>query len=308
MQSGNPSLPGRALPAASAILAIALALSLGACGSEADRLPAPSPSITDAASEPLSAAAIRQGAPLHATGNSALDRYNHTDRLRPLIADLEYLSSSGDDNASLALSRVYSECSGAIDATLLSAAEIPRERLSALARSSGWLKQRCDGVALTAPEAIARQRHYRDLAAEQGSLVAQIEKTVLSGALVLPDRNFSVEDHRTLVDAVLMQDDGEAYVALAGLMGDTAASRTRQMQPFKVGTQVDEVAWILAGCQKGVPCGADSALLNRMCGQAGMCGYGSVEDTYANGVLTNEEMSEARSRASTIIAMSRKMK
>lgn len=291
-----------------AVLAMVLALSLGACGSDDDRVPTPSPSVADAASQPLSAAAIQHSELLHPAGGSTLERYNHADRLRPLIADLEYRSGSGDDTASFVLSRIYSECSGSIDATLLSSAEIPRERLNALVHSSGWLKQRCDGVAATALEAIERQRRYRDLAAEQGSLVAQIEKTVLSGALVLPDRSFSVEDHRTLVEAVLMQDDGEAYIALAGLMGDTAADRTRQMQPFRAGSQVDEVAWILVGCQKGVPCGADSALLNRMCGQAGMCGYGSVEDTYANGVLNNEEMNEARTRASTIIAMSRKMK
>ncbi|WP_251278939.1 hypothetical protein, partial [Enterobacter hormaechei] len=61
-------------------------------------------------------------------------------------------------------------------------------------------------------------KRYRELAVNQGSLAAQIEQA--APGLHLADQDLSVEDHKTFVEAVLMQDDGEAYMALAATMGE----------------------------------------------------------------------------------------
>ncbi|HEL5052767.1 TPA: hypothetical protein UOA92_000532 [Stenotrophomonas maltophilia] len=232
---------------------------------------------------------------------SPMARYREAARLDLLIADLEQRSRTGDADASLALSRIYDECTMFLDPAAIATIDIPPERRAALIRSHAWLQRRCAGFSPGTVESIRNVRHYRSLAARQGSLVAQIEEQIRHAGFDLP-----VADHRTLIEAVLLQDDGEAYVALSNLMGSTAADRRQQLQAVPAGSEVAAAAWILAGCRLGVPCGIDSPLLNRLCSQAGMCGPESVEDLFTSD-LQPEDRDAAQAGADAIFALAHRI-
>lgn len=232
---------------------------------------------------------------------SPMARYREAARLDLLIADLEQRSRSGDADASLALSRIYDECMMFLDPAAIATIDIPTARRAALIRSHAWLQRRCAGVSLRILESIRNVRHYRSLAARQGSLVAQIEELI-----PLARSDLSLADHRTLIEAVLLQEDGEAYVALSNLMGSTAAGRREQLQGVPAGSEVATAAWMLAGCRLGIPCGIDSPLLNRLCGQSGMCGPESVEDLFTSD-LQPEDRDAAQAGADAIFALAHRM-
>ncbi|WP_154582908.1 hypothetical protein [Stenotrophomonas maltophilia] len=239
-----------------------------------------------------------------ATGNApaAYQKYYTARNVQPLMADLEFLSRSGDANASFVLSRIHDACAVIPDWGSLAGLDIAQEKKVALQRSTAWFKARCEGVSEDVVSGLRNLKRYRELAVNQGSLAAQIEQA--APGLHLADQDLSVEDHKTFVEAVLMQDDGEAYMALAATMGEAASHRIEALKPYKVGTAVEEAAWMLAGCRKGVPCGADSPILQRMC-RAGVCGYNSLEELYSHGMLAPEQMQQARARMEEIIALSK---
>lgn len=232
---------------------------------------------------------------------SPMARYREAARLDLLIADLEQRSRSGDADASLALSRIYDECMMFLDPAAIATIDIPPERRAALIRSHAWLQRRCAGFSPGTVESIRNVLHYRSLAARQGSLVAQIEEQIRHAGFDLP-----LADHRTLIEAVLLQGDGEAYLALSNLMGSTAAGRREQLQDVPAGSEVAAAAWMLAGCRLGVPCGIDSPLLNRLCSQAGMCGPESVEDLFTSN-LQPEDRDAAQAGADAIFALAHRM-
>ncbi|MFL4598289.1 hypothetical protein ACJ6WI_13570 [Stenotrophomonas maltophilia] len=239
-----------------------------------------------------------------ARGNTpaAYQKYYTARNVQPLLADLELLSRSGDANASFVLSRIHDDCAVIPDWGPLAGLDIAQEKKVALQRSSAWFKARCEGVSEDVVSGFRNRKRYRELAVKQGSLAAQIEQA--APGLHLADQDLSVEDHKTFVEAVLMQDDGEAYMALAAIMGEAASHRIQEMKPYKVGSPVEEAAWMLAGCRKGVPCGADSPILQRMC-RASVCGYNSLEELYSHGMLAPEQMQQARARMEEIIALSK---
>lgn len=241
--------------------------------------------------------------------STPLNRYYQADQLLPLMADLEERSRAGDADASLALSRIHDECAMAPTSVAgLFHAGVPQARIDAIERSGAWLKNRCAGMPDDTVGAIRKLLDYRALAAAQGNLAAQIEQRMHEGGAGLPlDQRLSVDDHRTIAEAVLMEGDGEAYMAMSNLMGQHVADRSEALLPFRGGTTSDEAAWMIAGCRSGVPCGRDSALLNRLCARNGGCGDGVVEVLYADGGLTPDQLALAYERADEIMADSRRL-
>lgn len=64
---------------------------------------------------------------------------------------------------------------------------------------------------------------------------------------------------------------------------------------------------MIAACDAGVPCGADSVLLHELCGTASLCGEDSVEA--ALGLkLSPEELAVARQRADALAIRSRELR
>ncbi|OCK49017.1 hypothetical protein BA766_03235 [Stenotrophomonas maltophilia] len=287
------------------LLALTLALATTACRDSTAPSEAKDAARTAKATA-ISATEIANSS-MAVSGNApaAYQKYYTARNVQPLIADLEFLSRSGDANASFVLSRIYDDCAVIPDWGSLAGLDISQEKKIAVERSTTWFKTRCEGMPKDVVSDIRNVKRYKALAVKQGNLAAQIEQA--APGLHLPDQHLSVNDHKTFVEAVLMQDDGEAYMALAATMGETASRRIEEMKPYKVGNPVEEAAWMLAGCRKGVPCDANSPIVQRMC-RAGGCGYNSLEELYSNEVLAPEQMQQARARADEIIALSRKMK
>lgn len=285
-----------------AALLVILAMTVVGWRRSADSTPSPTTGIgAEAALHGAPASVAAAGTGQARPVLSPMARYREAARLDLLIADLEQRSRSGDADASLALSRIYDECMMSLDPTALATMDIPTARRAALIRSHAWLQRRCAGFSPGIVESIRNVRHYRSLAARQGSLVAQIEEQIRHAGFDLP-----VADHRTLIEAVLLQEDGEAYVALSNLMGSTAAGRREQLQGVPAGSEVATAAWMLAGCRLGIPCGIDSPLLNRLCGQSCMCGPESVEDLFTSD-LQPEDRDAAQAGADAIFALAHRM-
>lgn len=286
-----------------------LALTLGLAASACTNDKRPSEATDAAAALQATAISATEIAGTNIEGGRSVPasyaKYYSAPQVQPLIADLEFLSKGGDADASFMLSRIYDDCAVIPDAGSLAQLDIPQARKRAIERSGAWFKRHCEGMSTDVVAAIRNVKHYQALAVKQGNLAAQIEAA--APGLHRADQNLSIDDHKTFVEAVLTQEDGEAYMALAAMMGEGASLRIEQMKPYKVGTAVEEAAWMLAGCRKGVPCDAQSPMLNRLC-RSGMCGYDSVEALYSNEVLAPEQMQRARERADEIIAQSRTMK
>lgn len=286
-----------------------MALTLGLAASACTNEKGPSEAKDPALAAPATAISATEIASTNTVGgrvaSAVYAKYYNAPQVQPLIADLEFLSKGGDADASFMLGRIYDDCAVILDSGSLAQLDIPQARKQAIERSQTWFKTRCEGMSTDVVAAIRNVKRYQALAVKQGSLAAQIEGA--APGLHRTDQHLSIDDHKTFVEAVLTQDDGEAYIALAGMMGEAASLRIEQMKPYKVGTAVEEAAWMLVGCRKGVPCDAGSPMLNRLC-RSGMCGYDSVEALYSNEVLAPEQMQQARERADQIIAQSRTMK
>ncbi|HDS1123327.1 TPA: hypothetical protein QDZ60_000588 [Stenotrophomonas maltophilia] len=286
------------------LLAPVLALALATTACTDSTAPSEAGDAARAASATVIPATGVANSGMAARGNApaAYQKYYTARNVQPLMGDLEFLSSGGDANASFVLGRIHDDCAVIPDWGSLAGLDIAQEKKIAFERSTAWFKARCEGMPEDVVSGFRNLKRYRELAVNQGSLAAQIEQA--APGLHLADQDLSVEDHKTFVEAVLMQDDGEAYMALAATMGGAASHRIQEMKPYKVGSPVEEAAWMLAGCRKGVPCGADSPILQRMC-RAGVCGYNSLEELYSHGMLAPEQMQQARARMEEIIALSK---
>ncbi|HIE4564549.1 TPA: hypothetical protein ACXNIY_002628 [Stenotrophomonas maltophilia] len=232
----------------------------------------------------------------------ALSSYVSARWLQPLIADLTQRSDAGDAEASFALSRVYSECIWFFDPSLVEPTGVPSAQRPALRRSAVWLATRCDGI--DGREAALGYARFRRVAADQGSLPAQIEE-LFNGALTPVDAT-RVDDQRTLIEAALARSDGEAYLVLSRALG-YGAERTNALAPYPTGTPADSGAWMLAACNVGVACGPSSPLLHQLCGTGLLCGADSVQEALAM-TLTVEEMVQARERANEVMELSRRIR
>ncbi|HBG89833.1 MAG TPA: hypothetical protein DDX20_06685, partial [Stenotrophomonas sp.] len=82
---------------------------------------------------------------------------------------------------------------------------------------------------------------------------------------------------RDLVERVRTSRDPEAYMALAPGMGVRAAG-DKALANMVAGEQLSEMAWRVAACQLGLPCGADSVLMNSYCANGGICSQDGTQD------------------------------
>ncbi|MDV9042482.1 hypothetical protein [Stenotrophomonas sp. RAC2] len=224
--------------------------------------------------------------------------------LLPRVHELARRSDAGDAEASYELSLIYGECISFFDPAQDEPTGMPPDRRPALYRSGAWLSQRCDGIdRQAAGDASFR---YRRRAAEQGHFAAQIIERYFGGMLQGASRP-STEEQVAIIEEALARSDGQAYLALSEGLSYDPGGVHEALAPYPAGTEVDAAAWMIAACDAGVPCGADSALLHELCGTASLCGEDSVEA--ALGLkLSPEELVVARQRADALAARSRDLR
>lgn len=191
---------------------------------------------------------------------------------------LRWQADSGNVEARWMLSRVYDYCSQyasdpggyQLDNNVLTGMGVGNATAMAAARQR--VASRCGGFVASDGLGYALVFAQRRQAAQAGNLAA--EASMLADGQPLQ----TTEDYRRdLVERVRESHDPEAYMALAPAMG-LRASGDRAMTGMIAGEALSELAWRVAACELGMPCGADSVLMNSFCANGGICSQQSNQD------------------------------
>ena len=191
---------------------------------------------------------------------------------------LRWQADSGNVEARWMLSRVYDYCSQyatdpggyQLDNSVLTG--MGERASTAMASARQRVASRCGGFVasdgLGYPLVFAQRRQ----AALGGNLAAEASM-LADGQPLQPDEDY----RRGLVERVRDSHDPEAYMALAPAMG-LRASGDRAMTGMVAGEALSELAWRVAACELGMPCGSDSVLMNSFCANGGICSQDDGQD------------------------------
>lgn len=187
-------------------------------------------------------------------------------------------ADSGNVEARWMLSRVYDYCSQyasdpggyQLDNSVLTG--MGERASTAMAAARQRVAARCGGFVasdgLGYPLVFAQRRQ----AAQGGNLAAEAS-LLADGQPLQTDEDY----RRGLVERVRDSHDPEAYMALAPAMG-LRASGDRAMTGMVAGEALSELAWRVAACELGMPCGSDSVLMNSFCANGGICSQDEGQD------------------------------
>jgi hypothetical protein len=217
--------------------------------------------------------ALPSGLPLdiRADIEGATDLFAYAQRLRAQ-------ADGGNHEARWMLSRVYDYCAQyavdpggyRLDNNVL--AGLGLSAAPAMVDARERVAQRCGGFVPGDKLGAALVLAERRKAAAQGNLAA--EAALFAEGEPLHD---SADYRRGLVERVRLSRDPEAFMALAPGMGVRAAGDSA-LDGLVAGEQLSEMAWRLAACELGLPCGADSVLVNSFCANGGICSQDETQD------------------------------
>ncbi|HDS0950010.1 TPA: hypothetical protein QDZ34_002435 [Stenotrophomonas maltophilia] len=191
---------------------------------------------------------------------------------------LKVQAEQGNHEARWMLSRVYDYCAQyavdpggyRLDNNVL--AGLGLSAAPAMVQARERVAQRCGGFVPADKLGPALVFNERRRAALQGNLAA--EAALFADGEPLHDNE---QYRRDLVERVRVSRDPEAYMAIAPGMGLRAAG-DKALTGMVSGEQLSEVAWRVAACELGLPCGPDSVLVNSFCANGGICSPDGTQD------------------------------
>ncbi len=191
---------------------------------------------------------------------------------------LRWQADAGNVEARWMLSRVYDYCSpyandpGGYQLDNQVLAGMGSGASSAMADARQRVATRCGGFVSSDGLNYSLVFQQRRQAAQDGNLAAEAS-LMADGQPLQRDEAY----RRGLVERVRDSHDPEAYMALAPAMG-LRASGDRAMTGMVAGEALSELAWRVAACELGMPCGADSVLMNSFCANGGICAEDAGQD------------------------------
>ncbi|KAF1717062.1 hypothetical protein CSC74_09405 [Pseudoxanthomonas yeongjuensis] len=207
----------------------------------------------------------------HADFEGASDLYAYVQGLRAR-------ETAGDAEALWRVSRVLDYCAAyASDPTGYAAdtrtiSELKGAGTAAMAAARDRVGRRCARFAPVDDFSLSALRAKRLEAARAGSLAA--EAALLAMGEPLSD---SDEYKRDLVERVRRSGNPDAYVAISPAMGIAGSGQEVYLGSVS-GTQLSELAWLLASCRLGNACGPGSVLVTSYCANGGICSRDSSQD------------------------------
>ena len=87
------------------------------------------------------------------------------------------------------------------------------------------------------------------------------------------------EYKQDLVERVRRSGNPDAYVAISPAMGIAGSGQEAYLGSVS-GTQLSELAWLLAACRLGNDCSPGSVLMTSYCANGGICSRDSSQDFY----------------------------
>jgi len=191
---------------------------------------------------------------------------------------LRWQADAGNVEARWMLSRVYDYCSpyandpGGYQLDNQVLAGMGEGASTAMADARQRVATRCGGFVSSDGLGYPLVFQQRRQAAQDGNLAAEASMFA-DGQPLQNDESY----RRGLVERVRDSHDPEAYMALAPAMG-LRASGDRAMTGMVAGEALSELAWRVAACELGMPCGADSVLMNSFCANGGICSDDAGQD------------------------------
>lgn len=231
------------------------------------------PTLSGATAAPEQSTAVAVGLPLDLRA-----AFENGSDLFAYARQLQAAADAGNAEAGWMASRIYDYCgvfamdpSGyALDSAALQRMDL--DAISAMLAARGKVRQGCAGF--TAADGLGRARLLQErlASAKAGNLAA--EAALLSMGEPLKE---TPEYRRELVERVQSSQDPEAFLAISGAMG-TSAAGDDAYRGMVAGSQFSQLAWQVAACQLGLACGPDSALLTAYCANGGICSRDPQQD------------------------------
>lgn len=222
----------------------------------------------------------RSIARLAAGGGSRVDFEGASD-LYAYVQRLRAQEMAGDAEALWNVSRVLDYCAAyaanpagyAADTRTIS--ELKGSATAAMAAARERVGRRCARFVPDDDFSASALRAKRADAARAGSLAAEAALLAMGEPLSASD-----EYKQDLVERVRRSGDPEAYVAISPAMGIAGSGQGAYLGSVS-GTQLSELAWLLAACRLGNDCSPGSVLMTSYCANGGICSRDSSQDFYA---------------------------
>ncbi|MET0654691.1 MAG: hypothetical protein ABWY94_03865 [Pseudoxanthomonas sp.] len=210
----------------------------------------------------------------------ARDDFEGAGDLYAYVQGLRGREKAGDPEALWEVSRVLDYCAAyaadpagyARDTRTIS--ELKGAATAAMAAARDRIGQRCVRFAPADGFSQSALRAKRLEAARAGSLAA--EAALLAMGEPLSGTNEYKQD---LVGRVRRSGDADAFVAISPAMGIAGSGQGAYLGRVS-GTQLTELAWLLAACRLGNDCGPGSVLMTSYCANGGICSRDGSQDFY----------------------------
>jgi hypothetical protein len=197
------------------------------------------------------------------------------------VQGLRAREAAGDAEALWKVSRVLDYCAAyaanpagyAADTRAIS--ELKGTATAAMAAARDRVGRRCARFTPVDDFSLSALRAKRQQAARAGSLAA--EAALLAMGEPLSNSN---EYRQDLVERVRRSGDPDAYVAISPAMGIAGSGHEAYLGSVS-GTQLTELAWLLAACRLGNDCSPGGVLMTSYCANGGICSRDGSQDFYA---------------------------
>ena len=217
----------------------------------------------------------------HMAENRRRPDFEGADDLYAYVQGLRAREMAGDPDALWRVSRVLDYCAAfaanpqgyAADTRAISELEGAGTLVMAAARDR--VGQRCARFAPVDDFSLSALRAKRLEAARAGSLAA--EAALLAMGEPLSGGNEYKQD---LVERVRRSGNPDAYLAISPAMGIAGSGQEAYLGSVS-GTQLTELAWVLAACRLGNDCSPGSVLMTSYCANGGICSRDSSQDFYS---------------------------
>ena len=218
-------------------------------------------------------------APRTVASSGARGDFEGAGDLYAYVQGLRAREMAGDPEALWIVSRVLDYCAAyaanpaGYAADTLAISKLKGSATASMAAARDRVGRRCARFAPADDFSSSALRAKRLEAARAGSLAA--EAALLAMGEPLSSANEYKQD---LVERVRRSGNPDAYVAISPAMG-VAGSGEAYLGRVS-GTQLSELAWLLAACRLGNDCSPSGVLMTSFCANGGICSRDSSQDFY----------------------------
>ncbi len=168
-------------------------------------------------------------------------------------------------------------------------------------RAEAWWKGQCQDWSLefSSPRRTDLHKKLLERARRSADLADRLAALNADDSNQEPSET-ELADTRALLYAALNSGNPELMYDIGVALGSSRFSQIDRMGIY-AGTHLSSTAFILAGCELGAACGADSALLQQNCLVRGFCGYADYRDAAYDASISSRDAPIVREVTAQIV-------